>query len=221
MIKERTAKHSGLLKCAIFTALFVARYIISKLTDSYVIKLSGYVILAVVGIILFREDFLTGLKDFKEKPFKNTIWIFVGLIANYIAQMLGAIPENIFYPDYSNANTVGVMNAMKVLSPFLYISIMGIIGPIAEEIMFRLILVDKLRNRIPWVIPVIISGVLFGAYHMHVVNVPEFVSCFSHVMSGVVLAIIMVRKRNVIITSGIHIIFNLYALLTYAFMLSR
>ena len=98
---------------------------------------------------------------------------------------------------------------------------MGIIGPIAEEIMFRLILVDKLRNRIPWVIPVIISGVLFGAYHMHVLNVPEFVSCFSHVMSGVVLAIIMVRKRNVIITSGIHIIFNLYALLTYAFMLSR
>jgi membrane protease YdiL (CAAX protease family) len=40
------------------------------------------------------------------------------------------------------------MNAMKVLSPFLYISIMGIIGPIAEEIMFRLIFVDKLRNRI-------------------------------------------------------------------------
>ena len=75
--------------------------------------------------------------------------------------------------------------------------------------------------RIPWVIPVIISGVLFGAYHMHVLNVLEFVSCFSHVMSGVVLAIIMVRKRNVIITSGIHIIFNLYALLTYAFMLSR
>ena len=75
---------------------------------------------------------------------------------------------------------------------YISISIMGIIGPIAEEIMFRLILVDKLRNRIPWVIPVIISGVLFGAYHMHVLNVSEFVSCLSHVMSGVVLAIIMV-----------------------------
>ena len=53
MIQERTAEHSGLLKCAIFTALFITRYIISKFTDSYVIKLSGYVILAVVGIILF------------------------------------------------------------------------------------------------------------------------------------------------------------------------
>ncbi|MBO7452616.1 MAG: CPBP family intramembrane metalloprotease [Clostridiales bacterium] len=219
MSKERSADRSGVLKCAIFMALFLVTLIISRLLDVNAFKLPRYVVLFIIGVILFKDDFLKGLKDWKAHPLKNSIWLVCGFLSIYIAQIIGAIPESIFYPDYGGMNTDSVIDAMRVLSPLIYIPIMGICGPILEEIIFRLILVDKLRGKIPGVILVIMSGLLFTIYHMHAVSAPEFLSCLPHGMTGAVYAIVMLKNKNITTTCGMHILFNTLCLITYSISL--
>ncbi|MBO4450593.1 MAG: CPBP family intramembrane metalloprotease [Clostridiales bacterium] len=217
MSYERTAKRSALLKCAIYTALFLIGYVIGKLTDSDVIKISKYVILAAAGIVLFRDVFSQGLKDWKEKPVKNVIWVLLGFVAMFIAQIIFSIPGSIIFPEYYGMNTDSVENAMRVLSPLIYVPVMGILGPVAEEIMFRLVLVEKPKSKVPAAIPVILSGLLFCVYHMHALTLPEFLSCLPHCGCGIVLSIVVLKSRNFTAACLIHVLFNLLCLLVYTF----
>lgn len=218
MSNEKTAGRSGLLKCAIFGILFIAFYVIVKFVKSDVIKMGRYVVLFIVGVVLFRDVFAKGFKDIKEHPLKNLIWLLAGFIGQYIGQIIGSIPESIFYPDYMNTNTTHVMDAIKVMSPLIYIPIMGILGPIVEELFFRELLVDKLRGKLPGAILVILSGLLFTVYHMHGISLPEFLSCLPQGMGGVVFAIVVLYGKNFVTNCSIHILFNTCALALYAMM---
>ena len=216
MSNERSADRSGLLKCAVFMALFLVTLIISKFVEVNAYKLTRYVVLFIIGVILFKDDFLKGFKDWKAHPLKNSIWLVAGFISLYIGQIIGSIPESIFFPDYSNINTDSVVDAIRILSPLIYFPIMGIFGPVVEEIIFRLILVDKLRGKIPGVILVIMSGLLFTIYHMHAISVPEFLSCLPHGLTGAVYAIVVLKGKNITTDCGIHILFNTLCLITYS-----
>ena len=216
MSDSNAAKRSVMLKCAIFAALFIAAYIASKFIDSHAFKLSRYVVLAIAGIVLFHDVYAEGLKDWKSYPLKNALWVLGGILGITVAQVIGAIPQGIFYPDYSDINSDNVANAMQVLSPLIYIPVMGILGPIAEEVFFRLLVVHKLRSKIPVAVCIILSALLFTCYHMHAVSLPEFVSCLPHGASGAVFAFVMAKRKNLVTNCAVHVVFNLMCLLVYS-----
>ena len=218
MSNEKTAGRSGLLKCAIFGILFAAFYVMVHNTKWNVLKMGGYTVMFIVGVVLFRDVFAKGFKDIKEHPLKNLIWLLAGFIGQYIGQIIGSIPESILYPDYMNPNTTNVMDAIQVVSPLIYIPVLGILGPVVEELFFRELLVDKLRGKLPGAILVILSGLLFTVYHMHGISLPEFLSCLPHGMGGVVFAIVVLYGKNFVTDCSIHILFNMCALALYAMM---
>ena len=79
----------------------------------------------------------------------------------------------------------------------------SIIGPIVEEILFRLLIFNSLERitKSPW-FAIIVSGVLFGIWHMIFVQ-----SVYTSVM-GCIMGLIYYKTRNIFYTILIHIINN-------------
>ena len=93
----------------------------------------------------------------------------------------------------------------------LMILVVGIIGPICEELMFRGIVFHRLKD---WVKPqaaIVISALLFGIYHG---NVVQF---FYATCMGVMLAIIYDKTGTLWISIVAHIAANLWSLFGSSF----
>lgn len=84
----------------------------------------------------------------------------------------------------------------------------GIVGPVAEEVVFREgVCGNMLRAgcRVP--IAVLVSSLCFGLIHINLAQIP-----FAFVV-GIILAIIYVKTGNIVLTSIIHIVNNSVAVI--------
>lgn len=79
----------------------------------------------------------------------------------------------------------------------------SIVGPIVEEILFRLLIFNSLEkiNKNPW-FAIIVSGVLFGIWHM------IFVQSIYTAIMGCLMGLIYYKTRNIFITIFIHMFNN-------------
>ena len=79
----------------------------------------------------------------------------------------------------------------------------SIIGPIVEEILFRLLIFNSLERitKSPW-FAIIVSGVLFGIWHMIFVQ-----SVYTAIM-GCIMGLIYYKTRNIFYTIFIHMVNN-------------
>lgn len=79
----------------------------------------------------------------------------------------------------------------------------SIVGPIVEEILFRLLIFNSLERvtKNPW-FAIIVSGVAFGVWHMIFVQ-----SVYTAIM-GCIMGLIYYKTRNIFVTMFIHIFNN-------------
>ena len=79
----------------------------------------------------------------------------------------------------------------------------AIVGPIVEEIMFRGLIYRSLEKAIetPW-IPIVISGVMFGAWH------GSFIQGVYTAILGMILAYYYKKTRSLFLVIMVHIINN-------------
>lgn len=82
----------------------------------------------------------------------------------------------------------------------------AIVGPIAEEIVFRGALIGKLRQKGlgPWA-SILISAFMFGVVHGNPIQIP-----FA-MITGVILGIIYIKTESVVLCSICHILNNTFA----------
>lgn len=87
----------------------------------------------------------------------------------------------------------------------------SIIGPIVEEILFRLLIFNSLERitKSPW-FAIIVSGVLFGIWHMIFVQ-----SVYTAIM-GCIMGLIYYKTRNIFYTIFIHMVNNTIGNLPHA-----
>ena len=79
----------------------------------------------------------------------------------------------------------------------------SIVGPVVEEILFRLLVFNSLERvtKNPW-FAIIVSGVAFGVWHMIFVQ-----SVYTAIM-GCMMGLIYYKTRNIFVTMFIHIFNN-------------
>jgi membrane protease YdiL (CAAX protease family) len=80
-------------------------------------------------------------------------------------------------------------------------------APFFEEIFFRGLFLQSLEQKLSPVIACVVSGLMFGLFHMN------FVSIFLIAFFGIHLAFLMQKTRSVITTIVVHFIFNTTSLL--------
>lgn len=125
--------------------------------------------------------------------------MFVMFVGSYISTMImsfieistGNVPE-----DSVNA----ILTETDIL---LSLVIVGIIGPIVEELMFRKLLIDRL-HRYGEAIAVFLPAVMFGLFHG---NLYQF---FYAALLGIALSYIYVKSGKIIYPILLHIFINLF-----------
>lgn len=140
-------------------------------------------------------------------PFKSCLLL---VITNTILAIgLGYISEfiiNQYFPlDYLENETT-VITTFTIMSPTLIYLIdcvdSIIIAPLSEELIFRGIILNRLNRKIPLILAILISSIIFGSLH-------EFEGCISATIFGICMCIVYLKTENILVPISLHTINNL------------
>lgn len=130
----------------------------------------------------------------------------IGAIA-VIGAIVGIMGTNILsefldLPNFLEAQLEGMFSSV------LGVLVIGVVGPIAEEVVFRAsILGYMLRKGVDKWGAIIVSSFIFGIMHFNPAQIP-----FAMIV-GIILGVIYYRTGNILLTSLIHILNNSVACL--------
>ncbi len=172
-----------------------------------------YVILAVAGVFIFRQDIVAGLKVWKSSALKSILWLVGGMIANNMLTNIAAYPAyTAGYDDYMS-NSIGVLLMMQTIGKPLAILIIGFAAPIVEESVYRAYLIGKAKTKISLCLCVIISSVLFALIHLQGVSVGDFLCVFPGLATGLIYGVVYAVTGNITLPILMHIMNNVTGIL--------
>jgi len=172
------------------------------------VKIPFYLITGVIAIIFFWGDIKEGFGEWRKHPIKSVLFLAGLFVANIIASNLASIPGNLIYGDAETMNDANIQGTMNLVHPALIIIVMGILGPMVEETVFRIIMIRKWSSRIPVALCIIISSVLFMLIHVHSFTAQELIMNLDKLATGILYGITVALTRNVTIPCASHIINN-------------
>ena len=176
------------------------------------IQAINYIVLGTVGMIVFRSMIKEGVNQWKANTVKNFLWLMGAFVANIILSNLSALPLAMLYPNYVSVNDNSVADAAAILPiPVLFLAF-GILGPITEEFIFRIIPIEK-GKRIPVVIRIIVASLLFMILHMHEFTLQELLYNLGMFVTGIVYSVAFIKTKNATIPLLIHLLNNAPALM--------
>ena len=152
------------------------------------------------------DKFKYGHKSSNWKIWKCIAAAVVGFLAAYaISNILAILGLNELFNVYNTAAESTFAGKPVVL----LIIVTVIIGPIAEEIIFRFMTFGRMRFYLGSKWAIILSSLLFGIYHA---NMLQLIYC---TLLGIVLAIIYDKSGNLWITIAAHMAINLAGITAY------
>lgn len=155
--------------------------------------LAGFVFML---IYLWRQGYLTGDKQLYS-PISASYLFWTAIMGISMIYMIDFLMSHLtFLPDWMS-DTFDVLQ-----SGWLGILCVGVLGPILEELLFRGAVTKVLLKRYSPVTAILISGLLFGIFHMNPAQV------VGAMLIGFVLAWIYYKTRSLIPCILIHIINN-------------
>lgn len=211
-----------LMVIAIFIGNFIMSSIIILINPEIIV--GGFAILLLSEIIVLLFGFLVfyvvtkGIEDSeKGEVLKISLKSFLGFLLVSIAFMivsniLGTIintgiarirGETGFYDPVES-----ILSQENMILMSLYVVV---VGPIMEELVFRKIMLDKIR-RFGELPAIIISSIAFGLYHM---NLAQFFYAFA---VGLVFAYITLKTNTVFYAIILHMIINLRSVIITPFI---
>ena len=138
----------------------------------------------------------------KLRFFQFVVLFFISMAALYISSMFGSI-INFIITAIKGGNIINPAQE-AILGGNLLISFVyaALVAPVVEEIIFRKLLLDKLR-RFGDLPAILLSGFAFGLFHM---NLAQF---FYAAALGIIFAYITVRTNTIRYSILLHILINL------------
>ena len=135
------------------------------------------------------------------------------LLLNCTFSIITAIGVNIFvrYLNYPVINLVKTNSASYEYSFSLYNIITGliflcIVPSIAEELLFRCIMLDKLKNKHSLTVSILISSIIFAVLHFDLTNfIPQFIF-------GIVLCLMAISTKSIFPSILAHFLNNIMLL---------
>ena len=171
-----------------------------------IISISLIIIYYVLYKLMFKEKVKPEVRLSKAQSFLFTIIISFGVggvstiwldFFEYISKYFKILNNQV--------ETFSTLYDDMEQSPYIWTLLaIAIVGPIVEELMFRGLIYRSLEKaiEIPW-IPIIVSGVMFGAWH------GSFIQGVYTAIFGMILAYFMKKCRSLMFVAFAHGINNL------------
>jgi len=171
-------------------------------------NLISYLFLAIVSLSLFGRHLLADFKQIKSLgAFLKGIFLGWGLLLIALVASNALLSFITDVPDSSENQQV--IETTLLAYPFLMAITTVLLAPLIEEIIFRLVLMEKTLFH-PW-INILFSSFLFAL--IHVVQAGDFIFIIPYMAMGIPLGYSYYKTRNICYPIGIHILQNLFSTL--------
>lgn len=211
MQMQKTVRKGGVLKYALFLAVYaVTILILPRILHSAVFQAVMYIILGAAALAISIPELKEAGRSWKEHPVKNMLWILGAFVLTQVIDNVLIIPYGLLYADQAETMNEGnIANAAQQVTPAVFVIALGVLGPIVEETVFRLILTYKGSTIVPKILAVTISSLAFGMIHMHAFTLPEMLYVLPHIGGGVLWSVLLLKQKNITQLYVIHILTNL------------
>ncbi|ALS02325.1 hypothetical protein ATZ33_13295 [Enterococcus silesiacus] len=204
-----------ILYLVIYVTVFLFKIptlLIEKITLTN-LSIAVYVLLFIIGITLYH----TTLR-------KNLSWIVHNKLKSLLILVLGYIGDNLsLIPAFFLINYLGITETLQndsdimivsqLLSPITIIVVLGIIGPIVEELFYRQMLISSLSTYVPSWFAILISSFLFACLHMDARTLNEGLLVIPYFFSGIILGILYKKTDNILFPIILHVFVNVTGLI--------
>ena len=206
-----------------FAGMLIAELIVALLLNSIEDKLLfSTLLISITYLVMFLGLSLIVIltrRDHFFKKYRRAIDYIYGLgyaITLVLVSMIVATILNLFHPVSENANQEAAVSFAQGY-PILAFFILGLIGPICEELTYRVGLYSFLRRFNKWV-ALGVTAFVFAFIHFDVTGdlVKELWSFPSYLVSGVILTLAY-EHRGPACSMTAHIAYNIFA---FAIMLA-
>lgn len=171
------------------------------------IQAINYIVLGTVGMVVFRNMIKKGVNQWREHTVKNFLWLMGAFVADIILSNLSSFPLTMLYPNYASINDNSVAEAAAILPIPILLLAFGILGPVTEEFIFRIIPIEK-GKRIPITIRIIVASLVFMIFHIHEITLQELLYNLGIFVTGIIYSITFIKTKNATIPLLIHLLNN-------------
>lgn len=181
-------------------------------------KLGLYILFWLWGIALFKKELLGQLKSFLSYKWKLSYLI----LSIFLLQIVGAIIFSWLSDSIMTVlhlqedlleNDLRVSTVMTQMPLWVTLPVLTFFGPMVEELIFRGIIQENLKEKISIWIAIIVQAVLFGLLHLHTVSLSQILLIFPHIGIGLMFGIVKYKYKNIWFTIFPHALNNLIGLL--------
>lgn len=190
-----------------FDPTSLQKYIEKDSTNLYLVALINFIIIVGYGLWYFfirrREE--KPKVDYKKIVSPKSLLCILGLAVScqFLCGIIMVVLQHLMPSIYDQYLKLAEGLQINVLPAWLMIFIVVIWSPLAEELIFRAMIFRTLRKGFPFAVAAIISGAMFGIYHLNVVQ-GIYAGLF-----GVVLAYVYEKTNSLLGCYLFHLFFNL------------
>lgn len=196
----------ALTYCLIFAIRFFQHLYTVEVRSAMTLML--YTVLFIAGIFLFRQHLADSWQLLK-KSISRSLLLLIGF---YFIFILFSVLAYYLLPIGDATNDQNVYQIARAFPTILILAILGIMGPIVEEFVYRHLLIYRLSSRIPVWGCVLLSSILFGLLHMH--SFSDLTNIVPYLTISLILGTLyVVSKYNLLVPIIFHTFNNLSALI--------
>lgn len=163
---------------------------------------SGVLFLAVLHLKVFEGR--------KIMQFKWQSRYFIYLLLGYVILYMSDFLLSYFIPSSSNQISLNETVEMMGRQEYPYfLLIVCFIGPIAEELIYRGVLMTTFFKNSPWYGDILLSAIIFGCIHINFALTP--LAFFIYASGGLILALLYRMTKNLYYPIVLHILINITA----------
>ena len=181
---------------------FAARFVPASREFFQILLLmeSGVLLSAVIYLLVFA-----GKKTFHFKcQLRYFIYLLLGYIILYMSDFLFSYLLSPSSNQISLNETVEMMGRQEL--PY-FLLMVCFIGPIAEELIYRGVLMTTFFKNSPWYGDVLLSAIIFGYIHIDFALTP--LAFFIYASGGVILALLYRKTHSLYYPILLHILINM------------
>ena len=202
----------------IYSTFFFPFRITSKAALEVTIAL--YVVLFAVGCVAFRHPLAHAFKQIAAHKRRAVLTLIAGGIASLAIELVGSLTSSALldFTGLSGAtlqNDSNIGSVIRMFPPIVIVIVLGVLGPVVEEMVFRRLLIGLIGRVAPTWVAVVVSSILFGTLHMSSFTLSEVLGVLPQAFFGLGLGLLYVRTdHNLLYPASIHCLNNLSAFLT-------
>lgn len=166
-------------------------------------------------VVVFKSYIKESWQIFRKDLLENIIWtVTIGLGLTYLFSVAGEMILNFLAPQSEEAANQVIVQSMIKSNAFLMFFQAVIIAPIVEELLFRGLIFNSLRQKNIFLAH-LVSAFLFGLLHVYQYilagDMSEWVKLIPYMFTGLSLSIVYEKRKTIFASIFAHGLKNLIA----------